>query len=64
MDFLMRLLAAFERQIEFSYTESAIKKQFTVSQAGQTGVQCWGDGGERERRKCGGGRGSIIKPLL
>lgn len=28
----MRLLAAFERQIEFSYTESAIKKQFAVSQ--------------------------------
>jgi len=32
MDFLMRLLAAFERQIEFSYTESVIKKQFAVSQ--------------------------------
>lgn len=37
MDFLMRLLAAFERQIEFSYTESAIKKQFASSQSVQTG---------------------------
>lgn len=37
----MRLLAAFERQIEFSYTESAIKKQFTVSQTVQIGAWLW-----------------------
>lgn len=35
----MRLLAAFERQIEFGYTESAIKKQFAVSQTGRRGAR-------------------------
>lgn len=43
----MRLLAAFERQIEFSYTESAIKKQFAFSQTVRQGA---GPGESQEGR--------------
>lgn len=51
----MRLLAAFERQIEFSYTESAIKKQFAVSQTVRRGARP-GESRGGEERPLGGGR--------
>lgn len=61
----MRLLAAFERQIEFGYTESAIKKQFAVRQTGRRGAQAGSGGCEpKDREIRDGNRGEIRLFLL